>query len=176
MASPSIIKPATHLPPRGLPQRLRLSSSNVFWLAHIPCAKSLTAHGARDIGFTKKITDTPDFLSQTQSAYISRLHYYQSGANNNQIAWRFFLLLALSLLLAVQPVAGSAFTSAPAQKAQPRSRLPPPARSVACLSVAFWLASLAISAHQPSPLAPIRPSGAPRDYSCWRYLACSLLA
>lgn len=133
--TPSALAPVR--PQRGLPQRLRLSSSNVFWLAHIPCAKSLTAHGARDIGFAKKITDTPDFLSQSQSAYISRLHYYQSGANNNQIAWRFFLLLALCLLIAVQHVAGSAFTSAPAQKAQPRSMLPPPARSVACLSVAL---------------------------------------
>ena len=54
--------------------------------------------------------------------------------------------------------------------------LPPPARSVAWCSVALWLASLAMSAHPPSPLAPIRPSGAPQNYSFWRFLACSLLA
>ena len=130
-----------------------------------------SAHVARDIGFAKKITDTPDFLSHTQSAYISSLHYFLCGANNNQIAWRFFLLLALYFLLAVQHGAGSAFTSAPSQKAQPRSMLPPPTRSVAWWSVALWLASLAMSAHPPSPLAPVRPSGAPRNYSFWRLLA-----
>ena len=163
-------------PQGGLPRKLRFPSSIVFWARPYPMRQEPSAHVARDIGFTQKITDTPGFLSHTQSAYISRLHYYHGGANNNQIAWRFFLLLALYLLLAVQHGAGSAFTSAPSQKAQPRSMLPPPARSVACLSVALWLASLAMSAHQPSHLAPIRPSGAPRNYSFRRYLACSLLA
>ena len=41
--------------------------------------------------------------------------------------------------------------------------IPPPTRSVAWLVGALWLASLAMSAHQPSPLAPIRPQwGLPR--------------
>ena len=133
--TPSALAPVC--PQRGRPRKLRFPSSIVFLLAHIPRAKSLSAHGARDIGFAKKITDTPDFLSHTLSTYISSLHYYHRCANNNQIAWRFFLLLALYFLLAVQHGAGSAFTSAPAQKAQPRPMLPPPARSVAWWSVAL---------------------------------------